>query len=254
MFLLIFSAAAFARPLEPEAVSSSEALPLYVPEDLHGCSLQVNPAMLRSESARQHWLRATSEANARVRGVLLDQAKHGAQGDGAGTGASVVSAPRPSSGPPVLRFDAAGNVILRLGFLVSPKALMRYGQARLERDSAKAVVSVNQHFSDSGVGVVFEWAGVETYTGMLDETNLVLSELHAQVTAVDKYHAGFVPGNYEALLAYRATHQVNLAVLLALPVIPNSSATALPGRPSTAVFQNACHVASVKSCFTMLAA
>ncbi len=216
----------------PDAVSAQDSvIPLYAPEAGGDCSLAVNPVLLGSEARRAQFARSTQEASDRV----LEQLKRTKLTQHAGAGGTASAADGSKfdpmtfvSGPPTLRIDSEGRYLLRIGFLATDKALARFGRDTLERDARAAVVETNAHFAASKLPTVFEYATLERYAGVLDEASASLTDLHIAATAPNQYSQGWVAGNYDALLEFRARNAVNLAVLLATPT--NSGAYGVTDR------------------------
>ncbi|MBL8310688.1 MAG: hypothetical protein JNL19_09730 [Burkholderiales bacterium] len=223
LFVVLCASSAFADGLTTEVVPApAPALRLYVAEPGE-CSRVLNPAIVNSSVERQRLASARSDAVRRV-STALDVAAS------AGGSADIAKLDRLSfvSGPPTLRTDSAGRYILRIGFLASDKAWTRYGEARIRSDAQAALVEVNKQFAESGVPIVFEYAAAERYAGKVDEANLNLSDIYDSVTAPLYYYYGFVEGNYDALLDFRARNAANVAVFMALPV--NSGVSGLTDR------------------------
>jgi len=216
----------------PEAVSAHDAvIPLYVPEAGGDCSLAVNPVFLDSEARRTQFAASAQHASERVRAQLKRARLAGTEGAHGAADLDGVAKYDPMtfvSGPPTVRVDAEGRYILRLGFMATDRVLTQYGQETLERDALAAVGQTNAHFAASRLPIVFEYATLERYAGTINEASDLLPTLHEAATAVDQYQRGWVAGNYDALLDFRARHAVNLAVLLAAPT--NSGAYGVTDR------------------------
>lgn len=224
---------AHAEGVSPEALPASTPLPLRISEP-GDCSRILNPALLASEPDRRRLLSARAAAAERVRTALSSS------NDGStSASASGVTGDRPKvdrlsfvSGPPTLRKDAAGRYLIRVGFLVTDKAWTRYGEARIRSDAQAALVDVNQQFANSGIPLVFEYATAERYAGKLDEATMTLYDIYDTATAPADYYLGYVPGNYDALLDFRARNAANVAILMTIPVNSGPSGITDRGRRS----------------------
>ena len=202
---------AVAAPRVADAlVDSGASIPMYVSESPDHCSLRLNPAFIDTPTRRARHAEVTSQAAARVLSKLHATATDPAERAKYDPMTFV-------SGPPTVRTDSEGRFILRLGFLVTDKVLARYGRETLERDGRAALLETNTHFAASRLPILFEYANLERYAGKVDESSGDLVDVHLAATASSEYSQGWVPGNYDALLDYRARNAVNVAVLLVAP-------------------------------------
>lgn len=226
MMLALFSLASPLTTAQTDAAHMHNALdtvPLHEAESPDGCSVAVNPATIANPAFIRAWQAASWDASQKVRAAISaripKEADAALNATGQDRSKSLGSVPSlvPISGAPTLRFDAAGNILLRVGFLPTPKAVAKYGIARITQDAKAALVVVNEQFATSGVGVVFEFGAIEAYSGGIDEALDSLPRIHTKAQARVDYEDGYVEGNYEKLLTFRAANHINLAVMLALP-------------------------------------
>jgi hypothetical protein len=106
-------------------------------------ALEINNALVNDPAYVAQWLAAREAPHQSVRSTIMR-----------GISTDAAKALTAVAGTPTLRFDAAGRVILRIGFMATPAVIAQYGVARLTADAKAAVVVVNGHFAQSGVGVL----------------------------------------------------------------------------------------------------
>lgn len=129
----------------------------------------------------------------------------------------------------IIRKDANGNIILRVLFWYGP-SLDGADKAALERDARANLVQSSATFQRSGLKTIFEFAGLERYSGIWYETTDVndpslsvpgrpmtslLSNLSQPNLRFDINTSSFVPNpNYPISVASLARNQANVAVIL----------------------------------------
>lgn len=116
----------------------------FIAANPQGCAVKPNPAYWNRLDVKA----AIAASDARVKAALA------AQGHGKAVAAS---------GKDAIRFDAAGNVILRVGFLVSQRALAEYGSqaAALADLRDRSLPAASAMYENSGTKIKLEYAGVQ---------------------------------------------------------------------------------------------
>ena len=172
------------------------------------CEVQLNPAFWQ----RADVMAAVEEAHRIARQSLSASTK---------SEQSKASATSPPS-PVAVRTDAAGHVVLRVGFVATAGELRVHTLAQLEVAARQALTAMGDIFQGSGVPAAFELAGVQAYTGDARESAAGDSQRTLWNRLTSTWTAGStnpdaVPGNYSATLAHQKQMKANILVLLVPP-------------------------------------
>lgn len=136
-----------------------------------------------------------------------------------------------SSSPPApiaVRTDAAGNVLVRVGFVATPMVVRARSLAQLEVAANAALKGMSTVFQRSGVAVAFELAAVQAYGGDAreqvegDSMRTLWTRLTTPWSDGEK-DPNVIPGNYAATVSHRKLMNANILVLL-VPLNMNQGA------------------------------